>query len=247
VRTRVLVLTALAAILLAYLTAGCRSSRPPERPFVHATVKLRHHSLPYANYLPPGYSASKKWPVILFLHGFNQRGEDGIAQTRVGIGPSLQQRSELLPCLVVMPQMPRSRVRWSGMVNELALAALDAVVRKYHGDRHRLYLTGCSMGGCGCWRMAAAHPGRFAAMIPICGSGVPAQQAPVLKSLPVWVFHGAADHQTPVEGSRAMVQAIRAAGSTKIRYTEYAWMGHICWNRVYSDAEVIGWLLKQRG
>jgi predicted peptidase len=196
--------------------------------------------------LPPGYSASKQWPVLLFLHGFNQRGEDGIAQTLVGIGPSLRQCPELFPCLVVMPQMPRSDVRWSGVMNDLALEALDAVVRKYHGDRHRLYLTGCSMGGCGCWRMAAAHPRRFAAIIPICGSGTPAAQAPALKSLPIWVFHGASDHLMPVAGSQAMVQAIRAAGSTKIRYTEYAWTGHICWNRVYSDPEVIGWLLSQQ-
>jgi predicted peptidase len=221
-RIKVLALAALAGVLLAPLAAGCRSSPLPERPLVRATITLGRQSLPYAIYLPPGYSASKKWPVLLFLHGFNQRGEDGLAQTRVGIGPSLHQCPELFPCLVVMPQMPRSYVRWSGLVNDLALEALDAVVRKYHGDRHRLYLTGCSMGGCGCWRMAAAHPRRFAAIVPICGSGTPAAQAPALKSLPIWVFHGASDHLMPVAGSRSMVQAIRAAGSTKIRYTEYA-------------------------
>jgi len=81
-------------------------------------------------------------------------------------------------------------------------------------SRRRLYLTGCSMGGAGCWRIATAHPQRFAALLVICGRGKPPEMAPSLKSLPIWVFHGTNDRIVPVQASRAMVQAIRAAGST---------------------------------
>src|SRR5258707_304168 len=90
------------------------------------------------------------------------------------------------------------------------------------GDRRRLSLTGISMGGYGCWRIAAAHPDLFAAVAPICGGGDPDRMAPALTSLPIWVFHGSADPRVPVQRSREMVRAIRAAGGRRIRYTEFA-------------------------
>jgi predicted peptidase len=237
----------LTPLLPALLAVGChRSARAVERPYVPAKVSLHGLSLPYAVYLPPGYTPTKRWPVILFLHGFGARGEDGAAQTRDGVGPVLRQHPERFPCLVVMPQAPRSRVRWSGDVNDLALKALDTAVRQYHGDPRRLYLTGCSMGGAGSWRIATAHPRRFAALLVVCGRGKPQEMAPALKSVPIWVFHGAEDHLVPVQTSRAMVQAIRAAGGTKIRYTEYPGVGHDAWDRAYADPQVIAWLLAQK-
>jgi predicted peptidase len=231
----------------ALLASGChRSAQALKRPFVPARVSLHGLSIPYAVYLPAGYTPRKRWPVILFLHGFGARGEDGAAQTHDGVGPALTQHPERFPCLVVLPQAPRSRVKWSGDVNELALTALDVAVRQYHGDTHRLYLTGCSMGGAGCWRIATAHPKRFAALLVVCGRGRPREMAPSLKSLPIWVFHGSRDRLVPVQTSRAMVQAIRAAGSTTIRYTEYPDLGHDAWDRAYADPQVIAWLLAQK-
>ena len=235
----------LSVVVAAALATGCRTAYTPGRPLAHERVTLGSRSLPYAVYIPPGYSARKRWPVILFLHGFGERGDDGVTQT-CGMGGFLQRNVDRFPCLVVMPQMPRSHVRWSGVMNELALKALDEVVRKYHGDRQRLYLTGCSMGGGGCWRIAALHPQLFAAVMPLCGHTEPDAQAAALKSLPIWVFHGAADRVVPVRYSRTMVRAIRAEGGNKIRYTEYPGVGHDCWDRTYSDPKAIAWLLSQR-
>lgn len=182
---------------------------------------------------------------ILYLHGFGERGDDGVTQTR-GFGGFLDRYPERFPCVVVMPQMPRSSVRWSGAMNERALKALDEVVRGFHGDQRRLYLTGCSMGGGGCWRIAALHPRLFAAVMPLCGHSSPSAQAPALKSLPIWVFHGSADPVVPVGYSRQIVRAIRAEGGTKIRYTEYSGVGHDCWDPTYSDPAVMRWLMAQR-
>jgi len=139
-----------------------------------------------------------------------------------------------------MPQAPRNG-GWHGEWNDLALKALDDVVRKYHGDPSRLYPTGLSMGGFGSWAIAAAHPDRFAALIPICGGGDPAAMASALKSLPIWVFHGDADPAVPVQRSREMVEAIKAAGNPNIRYTEYPGVGHSAWDKTYGDPEVISW------
>jgi predicted peptidase len=244
-RNKTLLAVSPIALLAAPVLTGCRHSRVFEGPLLHATVSIGRRSMPYAVYLPPGYSEAKAWPVILFLHGFGERGDDGVSQTR-GICAFLRRNADRFPCLVVMPQMPRAYVRWSGVMNDMALKALDEVVRKYHGDRQRLYLTGCSMGGGGCWRMAALHPDRFAAVTPLCGHTDPAAQAPALRSLPIWAFHGAADPLVPVRYSRAMVNAIRAEGNTRIRYTEYPGVHHNCWDRTYSDPKVIAWLLAQR-
>jgi predicted peptidase len=244
-RMNVLAAAALAAAPAVALAVHCRPSSGPTTPLLHATATLGRRSMPYAVYLPPGYSARKRWPVILFLHGFGERGDDGVTQTR-GMSGFLARNVGRFPCLVVMPQLPRSLVRWSGVMNDVALKALDEVVRRYHGDRRRLYLTGCSMGGGGCWRIAALHPQLFAAVMPLCGHTEPAAQASALKSLPIWVFHGAADRVVPVSYSREMVRAIRAEGGTRIRYTEYPGVGHDCWDRTYSDPKVIAWLLSQR-
>jgi predicted peptidase len=214
--------------------------------FINGTVEAGGRSMPYVVYVPRSYSEAQQWPVILFLHGSGERGTDGFAQVRVGIGMQLLTRpQQRFPCLVVMPQAPPNAF-WTGVWNDMALRALGAVVEKYHGDRSRLYLTGLSMGGFGTWEIAAAHPELFAAAIPICGGGDPSTMAPKLKSLPIWVFHGGADGTVPVQFSRDMVAAIQAAGNPNIKYTEYPGVGHNSWDRTYGNPEVIAWLLTQK-
>jgi predicted peptidase len=213
--------------------------------FLNATVKASSRSLPYVVYVPRDYTRKTPWPVILFLHGRGERGDNGLSQTEVGIGRALRLHPERFPCLVVMPQAPMGG-DWSGAPSELALKALEEVVRKYRGDRSRLYLTGLSMGGFGAFAIAAAHPDRFAAVAPICGGGEPEMMARALRSMPIWVFHGGADEVVPPQRSREMVGAIRAAGSRALRYTEYPDVGHNSWDAAYGDADLIAWMLAQR-
>src|SRR5438046_482924 len=103
-------LGAFLALTQVLLAANRRSPAVHLRHLVRGRVVSRDLSLPYAVWLPPGYSSRRRWPVILFLHGFGERGEDGLSQTR-GFGQFLQRNSERFPCLVVMPQLPRSRFR----------------------------------------------------------------------------------------------------------------------------------------
>jgi predicted peptidase len=235
---------ALSIALVAPRHALAQSTPTVEGDLVFGRVKAQGRSMPYVVYLPPNYSPEKEWPVILFLHGAGEGGGDGLKQVGVGIGPQLRLRPERFPCLVVMPQTYTGS--WSLLSGNLALQAMDEVVEKYHGDRNRLYLTGLSLGGNGTWVLASAYPERFAAILPICGWGNPAAMAPKLASLPIWVFHGAADSTVSVQNSRAMVAAIQAAGSTTLRYTEYPGAGHDIWDRTYGNPEVIAWLLAQK-
>src|SRR5438874_450812 len=124
-----------ALLMLAFIAA--RPAAAVETGFLNKQVEAGGRSLLYVVYVPRDYTAKKPWPVILFLHGAGERGDDGLAQTQVGIGPAIRLHPDRFPCLVVMPQAPRDD-GWRGPDNDLALKALDDVVRKYHGDPSRL-------------------------------------------------------------------------------------------------------------
>ena len=147
------------------------------------TVKTEQGERNYALYVPEGYDGTRVFPVILFLHGAGERGQDGITPTQSGIGPAIFNRPHGVPALVVFPQ---ARQTWKGGSEDsnAALKALDAVMTSFATDPHRVILTGLSMGGHGSWDLAAAHPERFAAVVPICGEGKPADAAASSRPFP---------------------------------------------------------------
>jgi len=121
---------------------------------------------------------------------------------------------------------------------------LDEVVHDYNVDLDRVYVTGLSMGGYGAWELAAEHPERFAAVLPICGAGSPAD-AGRLKDLPVWIVHGKRDAVVPFAHATEMYDALRKAGG-RVRLTAYDDAGHDAWTRMYAGDEWYKWLLAQR-
>ena len=130
------------------------------------------------------------------------------------------------------------------MIDEVT-SAIREISSKNPIDETRIYLTGLSMGGYGCFAFAAAEPNLFAAVVPICGGGDP-RTASKLVDTPMWIFHGDADDVVPVEQSREMVESIRAAGGTKVLYTELPGVGHNSWAQTYSDPNgPISWMFNQ--
>lgn len=195
-------------------------------------------------YVPANYDPSQTWPLVVFLHGAGERGDDGVDQTTVGIGPAIQKNPERFPCLVLMPQCA-SGDRWTsdtamGHIDNAIAQALDA----YTIDESRISLTGLSLGGYGSFAYGAENADRLSAIMPVCGSGETSKAAK-LATTPMRVFHGADDSVVPPQGSRDMVAAIRAAGGD-IQYTEYPNTGHNSWDQAYGDPEAIAWLLAQR-
>jgi poly(3-hydroxybutyrate) depolymerase/prenyltransferase beta subunit len=206
------------------------------------TVKTADGDRKFTLYVPEGYDGSKTFPVILFLHGGSERGQDGIVPAQVGIGPAILNRPGGVPALVVFPQ---ARENWTAGSADVkaALAALDHVMTTCKADPKRVIVTGMSMGGRGTWELAAAIPERFAAVVPICAPAKPETKAQ-LKNLPVWAFCGDADRETTVLGMRTMIEALQHDGGTA-RLTEYRGVGHWSWDRVYNDSDVIDWMLAQ--
>ncbi len=215
---------------------------PSETGFEIARVEVHGAPYPVAIRVPRNYSDNQSWPVILFLHGKGECGDDGVFHTTVGLGRHVRAHPERFPAIVVMPQIPVGS-RWEGARLDLALAALDEARRRYHTDPGRVVLTGLSLGGFGVWALGARCPERFCALVPICGGGDPAN-ARHLARVPIWCFHGAADPVIPVERSRTMTAAVRAAGGS-VKYTELPGVGHNSWDAAYGDPEVIRWMLAQ--
>jgi predicted esterase len=201
------------------------------------TVTAKYH---YLLSLPAGYeNDDRRWPLMLFLHGSGESG-DSLAKVKANGPPKLIAGNErAFPCIVVSPQSPGR-----GWNPDYLAALLDEICATYRVDPERIYLTGLSMGGCGSWMLAAAQPNRFAAIVPICGGGNPAD-ADTLKGIPIWVFHGAEDKTVKLENSTKMVDALKAVGSD-VKFTVYPGVGHDSWTETYANPELYDWLFAQK-
>jgi predicted peptidase len=243
------------------------TARTQETGFLDGTLSLHGTTYKYQVFLPDNWSRKQKWPIILFLHGAGERGSDGLLQTDIGLPHAIREKRSRFPTVVVIPQCPTDDWWTQPETEEMALAVLAAATKEFNGDAKRTYLTGLSMGGFGSWDLAARYPGKFAAVVPICGGIVvpehlrqmhpdlakngyaddPKSYVEVAKKIgktPVWIFHGGADDTVPVDGSRKMNEALKAAGGN-VRYTEYPGVGHNSWDKAYAEPELMTWLLSQ--
>lgn len=217
---------------------------PIARGFLYRTMTLDGKTVAYNLFVPPSYSPDRNWPTILFLHGSGERGSDGFFQTDVGIAHAIRRNHTLVPALVVMPQCPSNAIWNKPDSAKMALACVEDVSRDYKVDASRIYLTGLSMGGRGCWFLAARVRNAFAAMVPICGGGDPADAAK-LTEIPIWAWHGSADKNVPISETEAIVEAIKAAGG-KIEFSRIPGGEHNVWDRAYGDAKLWQWLFAQQ-
>lgn len=196
----------------------------------------------YLLFLPEGLSKKKQgWPLILFLHGAGERGDD-LNQVRKHGPPKIVEKQKDFPFIVVSPQCPKDDW-WTDKV-EVLINLLDDIVARYNVDTERIYLTGLSMGGYGSWALASDYPERFAAVAPICGGGNRIM-AFRLKDVPVWAFHGAKDSVVPLQQSKEMVAAIKARGGNA-KLTVYPDAGHDSWTEAYNNKELYDWFLGHR-
>ena len=231
------ILFAAAALLVCPQTHGAGTPAQQAKTFDQKiTVAAR---LQYLLSFPAGYDNSKqKWPLVLFLHGAGETGND-LEKVKTHGPPKLVETKGPFPFILVSPQCP-SR----GWNPDVLNALLDSLIKEHRVDKNRVYVTGLSMGGYGTWALAAAHPEKFAAIAPICGGGNPAD-AGKLARLPIWVFHGGKDTTVPLQRSEEMVQAIRAAGGNP-KFTIYPEAGHDSWTATYANEEFYQWLLAQK-
>ncbi len=218
-------------------------------------TNARGEKLPYRLFVPATYDKLKTYPLVLWLHGANGRGNDNLKQIIGGnaLGTGIWTRPEnqqKYPAFVLAPQCTESQV-WANRGKDemtdalrLALEILETVRKEFNVDAQRIYIAGQSMGGGGVWDVLARRPDLFAAAVALCGPNDP-NTAPQIAHIPVWVFHGDADQTVPVAASRRMVEALRAAGAQP-KYTEFPGVGHTVWEKAFLEPGLVDWVMSQK-
>jgi len=203
-------------------------------------TSVAEQPLHYWLYIPDEASPERPMPLVLFLHGGGEGGDDLEKVKKHGL-PKLIASGRQFPFLVVSPQNPSDKQFWD---DQKIVRLLDEVQAASPVDPARIYLTGLSRGGYGAWRLAIQNPDRFAALVPISGGGA-VPYVKKIKHVPTWVFHGAKDPVIPLSESQRMVDALKAAGGN-VKFTVYPEAKHDAWSETYGNPQLYEWMLEQR-
>lgn len=218
------------------------------------------YTLPYRLYIPANYDCGEYYPLMLFMHGAGERGNDNSEQIHVALPHVFDDpASPAYNAIIIAPQCPADK-QWvytpwdkgsystADVVESKELETVVQIIKnvcsEYNVDKSRIYATGLSMGGYATWDLIARHPSIFAAAMPVCGGGDPSK-AKILADIPIRTFHGLLDDIVPTEGTREMYAAIKAVGKNKISFTEFEDGDHAIWDRVYMDKANVNWLFSQ--
>lgn len=186
----------------------------------------------------PKVMYEKKLPLIVFLHGAGERGDD-LSVLKVHSIPQMFEENVDYQCIVVSPQCSEDSF-WTAQIPQLKMF-IDEIAEKYPVDKNKIHITGVSMGGFGTWHIAMAYPDMFASAVPVCGGGMP-WNAGVL-NMPVRIFHGEADSVVDVKESIAMYESLKKAGKNA-ELTVFPGVDHNAWDYAYNN-ELISWMLEQ--
>jgi len=192
----------------------------------------------YLLYTPKSYDEAKPSPLLIFLHGAGERGDD-LELVKIHGPPKLIEAGVELPMIVASPQVALNEW-WSPST---VVWLLKDIQSRLNVDPKRVYLTGLSMGGYGTWETAIRYPTLFAAIVPICGRGDPTM-AERIKHIPTWIFHGAKDDVVPMKYSEAMYEALKQYGN--VDFTVYPEAMHDSWTETYADMKLYDWLLSHK-
>lgn len=196
----------------------------------------------YVKYLPHDFDETKKYPLVFFLHGAGERGTDLDVAMRHGYMKYVRETGKEYPFIFIAPQCPDGKY-W-GCYTESLLAFLDEICDMLPVDKDRVYLTGLSMGGTGVWMLAMAAPEKFAAIVPVCGSGIYWLGGTLTKT-PIYIYHGDCDDVVPISNGIEMLTSInKRGGNAKIKILHG--VKHDAWNIAYSDEKLIDWMLQQK-
>ena len=201
------------------------------------------NSMPYRLLKPKRYLSARKYPLVVFLHGSEERGTDNDTPIQIRKGAyEFVATAKTYSYFMLIPQCP-SGMEWSGKPIRLVFELIQKVYQDFSIDPDRIYAVGLSMGAMGMWELVIRQPETFAAGISVCGWHSTNQMAKI-KNIPFLVFHGTRDQAVPVKGSRKLVQALQEIGG-RVEYIEYQGADHFIWEKTFTDHDVIDWLFKQ--
>ena len=227
-------------------------------------VSSENDTLLYRELVPEKLILNQSYPLVIFLHGAGERGNDNEAQLRHGGNMFTNPvNREKYPAFVIFPQCPqedfwaprnRSAAAGENPFNQnppvskalsLVKKILDEAIEKYPVDRNRIYVAGLSMGGMGTFDMLCRYPDLFAAAIPICG-GVSTERLRKIKTKTnIRIFHGDADAVVPVTYSREAYKTLKQ-NRASVEYIEYPGVNHDSWTPAFNEDDFMAWLFSKR-
>ena len=219
----------------------------------------KNDTLNYRILKPLNYNPNEQYPVHLFLHGSGERGNDNSSQLTHGGKLFLKKENrEKYNSWVIFPQCSEND-RWPSLSSDqwnnsfdnkiskpnkslgLVIRLMDEFIEKKQVDKHRIYVSGLSMGGMGTFEILFRRPNMFAAATPICGNGIPQLAKLYANKVPVWIFHGSDDNVVSPKYSLAMAKAIIEAGGSP-KMTLYENTGHGSWNNAFAEKDFLKWI-----
>jgi len=223
-------------------------------------------SLPYRILYPENYDRTKKYPLILFLHGAGERGNDNEKQLTHGSKLFLTEENHRnFPAIVIFPQCPTESYWGNVQIDrstspitltfdyskpetvalQSAISLVKEIAKAEGVDKKRIYITGLSMGGMGTFEAVYRNPKLFAAATPICGGGDAARYDKRVAKIPFRVFHGSADAVVDVKHSRQMVEKLRTM-KVSVNYTEYPNVNHNSWDNAFAEPDFLSWMFSKK-
>jgi predicted peptidase len=256
-------------LLFFFLLLGVVSSKAQEMgEYKFAQFAEGRHFLPYRILLPASFDSSKKYPLVIFLHGALQKGTENEAQLNIGGRYFLREENRnRFPAIILFPQCPADD-SWayfetqldstSGLATKwffpfrkeptpvvlLVKHLLDSLINLHYVDVSKIYLGGLSQGGMGVFDMVARYPDLFAAAFPICGAGRVSTSKNFAGEVALWIFHGEKDDIVPARFARDYYKQLSRLGAD-VRYTEYPGVFHNSWVNAFNEPDLLPWLFSK--
>jgi len=239
---------------------------PTFKPYLRKEFVSGDNTLPYRVLYPENYDKSKKYPLILFLHGAGERGDDNEKQLVHGARLFLVEANrKAFPAIVIIPQCPTGSVWGSAAIDwstqpltinfdynttpQWPLVAANELVKKIANeeavDKSRIYVTGLSMGGMGTFESVFRYPDLYAAALPICGGADTKSYDNRVRKTAFWIFHGADDTVVDVKLSREMQAKLKAL-KVENKYSEYPGVDHNSWDNAFADSAFLSWMFAHK-
>lgn len=231
--------------------------------YLYKEYKKDDQLLNYRILYPNNFDKNKKYPLVLFLHGAGERGDDNEKQLSNG-GKLFLDSIDRYPAIVVFPQCPTDDY-WANLYRPdaggasrnfdfhfterpdpamtMVLHLVDELLLKTYIDKNRFYISGLSMGAMGIWELTWRIPNKIAASMPICGGGPP-EMAQKMINVPIWAFHGVKDNVVHLRYSRRMVEAVQKAGG-KAKITLYPNANHNSWDPAFAEPKFLSWMFSK--
>jgi predicted peptidase len=231
--------------------------------FIRGKDTLRYRIL-----YPENYKKEKPYPLVVFLHGAGERGNDNQHQLDLGAGLFLRDSlRKKYPAIVIFPQCPNDSMwfrfpytrpdttaAFNLQQNRFGLSTPERLVKQLMdsfaennlADKKRIYLGGLSLGGFGTYDLVIHYPDYFAAVFPICGQCNVKLYTEKAAKIPIWIFHGSLDNVVDPRPDRNLIKALQSKDAKNARYTEYPNVYHNSWVKAFAEPDLLPWLFSWR-